>query len=375
MHPLVPQRLAMTIVLSLAIASPVTAAPIGGEQQGSLPAPAAWEALEKGDAAKAAAIFREALDRSPRNAALHFGAGYAAHVLGRRDAALSALRKAIEIDPEFVSALYLLAQVAYASGDLDLAVRSLEKGVKLRPGDAEAVRQLEAWRRESNLHRGFAERPGARFNILFEGATDKATSDRVAAVLESGYWTIGRALNSYPGEALAVLLYTNQQFKDITRAPDWSVGRFDGRIRLAVGGALRTPRALDRVVTHELVHAMITHAAPRGVPAWVHEGLASYFESPDHSWATRTLRTTRVVIALQDLENGFGGLDGATALVAYAESLVAAELLVERLGPNIGLFLQMLGSGHTVDQALSTLNVRPEVFHAEFRRRVGIPHP
>jgi tetratricopeptide (TPR) repeat protein len=351
------------------------AEPAAEGQRESMPAPAAWEALEKGDAAKAASIFREALDRSPRNAALHYGAGYAAHALGRRDAAIASLRKAVEIDPEFAQALYLLAQVAYQGGDLDLAVRSLEKGTRLRPADRAAARQLEEWRKEASLHRGFTERPGVRFNILFEGSFDKAISDRVAAVLESAYWTVGRTFNTYPSEALTVLLYTNQQFKDVTRAPEWSVGRFDGRIRLAVAGALRTPQKLDQVVTHELVHAVISHAAPRGVPAWVHEGLASYFESTDHSWATRTLRTTRVVIPLEDLQEGFGGLNGPMALVAYAESLVAAQLLVERLGPNLGLFLQMLGTGHTADQALSTLNVRPETFHADFRKRVGIPNP
>ncbi len=335
------------------------------------PAPAAWEALEKGDPGKAAAIFREALDRSPRNAALHFGAGYAAHLLGRRDAALSSLRKAVEIDPGFASAFFLLAQVAYQSGDLDLALRSLEKGLKLQP-DPDGARQLEAWRAESSLHRGFAERPGTHFTILFEGTFDKAIGDRVAAVLESAYWRVGQAFSTYPGEALTVLLYTNKQFKAVTRAPDWSVGRFDGRIRLAVAGALRTPEALDRVLTHEFVHAVIAHAAPRGVPAWVHEGLASYFETTDHAWAARTLRASRIVIPLDDLDAGFGGLDAPTALVAYAESLVAARLLVERLGPSLGLFVQMLGTGHTVDQALSTLNVRPEEFRAEWKRRVGM---
>jgi hypothetical protein len=343
----------------------------GEPQRESLPAPAAWEALEKGDAAKAAAIFREALDRSPRNAALHYGAGYAAHLLGRRDAALSALRKAVEIDPVFASALFLLAQVAYASGDVDLAVGSLEKGLKVQP-DLDGTRQLEAWRKESSLHRGFAERPGVHFNILFEGSFDKAISDRVAGVLDAAYWRVGQSFNTYPGEALTVLLYTNKQFKDVTHAPEWSVGRFDGRIRLAVGGALRTPGALDRVVTHELVHAVIAHAAPRGVPAWVHEGLASYFESNDHGWATRALGRTRIAIPLEDLDEGFGGLDGPTALVAYAESLLAARLLVERLGPNLGLFLQMLGTGHTVDQALSTLDVQPDGFKAEWKKRVGL---
>jgi hypothetical protein len=32
----------------------------------------------------------------------------------------------------------------------------------------------------------------------------------------------------------------------------------------------------------------------------------------------------------------------------------------------------MLGSGHTVDQALSNHGVQPETFYAEWRRRVGI---
>ena len=58
--------------------------------------------------------------------------------------------------------------------------------------------------------------------------------------------------------------------------------------------------------------------------------------------------------------------------MAYAVSAVAADILVERLGPNLGVFLQMVGSGHTVDQALSTLNVRPDAFYAEWRKRVGV---
>jgi hypothetical protein len=117
---------------------------------------------------------------------------------------------------------------------------------------------------------------------------------------------------------------------------------------------------------------VIGSAAPRGVPAWVNEGLASYLESSDHSWATRLIRASDSIIPLEDLTEGFGNLDGSTALLAYAESVVAAQLLCERLGPNLGVFLQMLGGGHTVDQALSTLDVRPEAFQAEWRRRVGL---
>ena len=134
---------------------------------------------------------------------------------------------------------------------------------------------------------------------------------------------------------------------------------------------MRTPAALDRVVRHELVHAVIEHAAPRNVPAWVNEGLASILESNDRTWVKLVLDRTSEIFPLEDLSDGFGHLNGRDALVAYAESAIAAQILTERLGPNLGVFLQMMGSGHTVDQALSTLNVQPAAFYAEWRKRVG----
>jgi hypothetical protein len=80
----------------------------------------------------------------------------------------------------------------------------------------------------------------------------------------------------------------------------------------------------------------------------------------------------REVYPLQDLVGGFAHLDGAAARVAYAESAIAAEILCARLGPNLGVFLQMIGNGQTVDHALATLNVAPESFQAEFRARLGV---
>lgn len=358
------------LALCLLAAGPCTGIVIVAPQE--LPAPEAWAALERGDADKAASLFREALDRAPQNALLHFGAGYAAHLQGRRDAAIGSLKRAIEYNPRFVQALVLLAQVAYAGADLDLAIRSLEKAAALVPGEPRIQQQLDQWRGESAIHARLDERPGVRFRVLYDGASDQTIGARVAGVLERAYVNIGRTLNTYPPETLTVLLYTKRQFRDITRAPAWAGGGYDGRIRIPVAGALRTPAVLDRVVTHEYVHAVIAATAPRGVPTWVNEGLASWLEGGDRSWVARALRATDEVFPLEDLDGGFGDLDGDSALVAYAESHVAGRLLCETLGANVGTFLQMLGSGHTVDQALSTHGVQPESFRAEWRRRIGV---
>jgi hypothetical protein len=362
------------LILTFALGLPAGSEARGGAvpQERQATAADAWAALERGDAAKAAAIFRQELERRPSDPALHYGAGCAAFQLGRADAALSALRKAVELAPGFVEALTALAQVAYSGGDIDLAIRSMEKAATLNPRDGRLAQQLERWRRESSVHNTLAERPGVRFRILYEGTTQQTIGDRVAGVLETAYWRIGKALNSYPSETLTVILYTNRQFQDITKAPAWAGGNFDGRIRVAVGGALRTPAALDRVVTHELVHAVVATAAPRNVPAWINEGLASHLDSSDHAWARSVIRAAGTVFPLDDLAGGFGGLDGESALVAYAESAIAAGILCEKLGPNLGVFLQMMGNGDALDTTLLALGVPPESFHAEWRRRVGL---
>jgi tetratricopeptide (TPR) repeat protein len=369
--PSAPMRLAAAFAASLVFALVSQAVEAAAFSQ-DLPAPEAWAALERGDGEKAAAIFREELERSPGNAALNYGAGYAAFTLGRTDAAISYLKHAIESNPRFVQAMVLLSQIAYQAADLDLAVATLEKAATIAPRDRSIAQQLERWRGEAALHNRFEARSTARFKVLFEGAEEKVIGERVVSILESAYWRIGKTMNTYPSETLSVMLYTNRQFQDITRAPAWAGGGYDGRIRLPVGGALRSPRTLERVVTHEFVHAVIHNAAGTSAPAWVNEGLASYMESTDRAWVQGVLQRADGRISIEDLSEGFGQFDGGTALVAYAESLIAGQLLCERLASNLGSFLQMLGSGHTVDQALSMHNVRPDQFYAEWRRRIGM---
>jgi tetratricopeptide (TPR) repeat protein len=334
-------------------------------------APEAWSALESHDAERAASLFNQELKARPRDPVLHFGAGSAAYALGQKKSALSSLRRAVDLDPEFAEALALLGQVAYERGDSALALRSIEKASALRPRDASLKELLNRWRRESAVHDSYLEKPAEHFRILYEGGPQRSIGDRVAQVLEREYSRIGNVLNSFPAEPLTVILYTNREFHDITRSPAWATGNYDGRIRIAVGGTIQA-RELDRVATHELVHAIVASAAPRRIPAWLNEGLASYLESTDQGWARGVVRGATTVVPLEALANGFQGLDEQAALVAYAESAIAAEILCAQLGPKIGAFLKEVGNGRSVDQALLEFQVQPNAFHAEWRRRVGL---
>ena len=138
----------------------------------------------------------------------------------------------------------------------------------------------------------------------------------------------------------------------MTGAPEWSDGSFDTRIRIPVRGALRTTARFDRVLVHELVHAMIASLADRGVPAWLHEGLAVNLEPGDVDGAEERLMALKLFVPLEYLQSGFGRFNGAQARVAYDVSTVAARAVMARLGPRVGLLLGELGRGAEFAQAV-----------------------
>ena len=334
-------------------------------------APEGWAALSKREPDRAAAIFAAALDQHPRDALLHFGAGAAAQVQGRSKAALTSLRTAVEIDPDLDEAQELLGRVAYGLGDTTLAIRSMEQAAARRPRDRALAELLDRWKSESKAHRAYIEKPAEHFRILYEGSTQQQIGARVSQVLESEYSRITTILNATPASPITVVLDTEQAFHDITRSPDWAAGHYDGRIRVAVGGTY-APGDLDRIVTHELVHAAVASAAPRHVPAWLNEGLATYLESSHRAWIPEVLRKASQVHTLDALDRSFAGFDEQSALVAYAQSATAVDILHGRLGSNIGAFLKLVGNGASLDRALLEFQFQPDAFHAEWRRRVGL---
>jgi tetratricopeptide (TPR) repeat protein len=289
-----------------------------------------WRLLESGDAARAGRAFAAALETEPDHPVLLFGAAAAAHLQGRAKEATSRLRQALEIAPDLTPASMLLGQIEYSNGDVSKAIATYEKALMHAPDDPKLTSRLNAWRADAEANRGFVERRVDRFRVMFQGHVDKALATRATDLLESEFWRIGKALGAYPSEPVVVMLYTEKQFRDVTLAPEWSGGVYDGRIRVPAAGAAQSPQLFARVLVHELTHAMIANLAPRGIPAWLHEGLAQHFEGDDPAAALRRLKAAGVVIPLRYLEGGFTRLSAEQAMVAYDESLVVVDALLRR---------------------------------------------
>jgi hypothetical protein len=227
--------------------------------------------------------------------------------------------------------------------------------------------ELDAWRHDADLHRKFEERRDDRFRVMFEGRAEESLAADATRVLNSAFWRIGEKLGEYPPDTIVAILYTEQQFRDITRAPDWSDGEFDGRIRIPVAGAHADPGRFEHVLTHELTHAMITGIAPRGVPAWLHEGLAQYFEGADASAARRRVRAQDRRAPLAALEGTFTRFNAADAQLAYDESLLAVSAMFDRPGFGWGRLLHAAGSAGSFEHTLESFGFSYADLEAGFR--------
>jgi tetratricopeptide (TPR) repeat protein len=348
----------------LAFAICLLAAPVAG--QSVTPVESGVLALQAGDFDKAASIFADALRRTPNDPSLHMGAGVAAHMRGRDDEARKSLTRALELEPRLTQASLLLGEIAYGQGDVDLAIRIYEQASKYAPTSVPLRDGLKAMRDEAAKVR----RVDGRFSIAFDGPVEARLADHASAVLDAAYRRIANAMGAYPSQRVEVIFYTLQQFRDVTGAPEWAGGSFDTRIRIAVQGALANPVTFDRVLTHELVHAMIAGVAGRGVPAWLHEGLASYFEPVDLARAEQRWRASLVLIPLDQLRDGFARFGDREALAAYDQSVVAASVLMDRFGSKIALLLYDLDRGTDFAQALTRLGFAYADFEAELKRRL-----
>jgi tetratricopeptide (TPR) repeat protein len=265
----------------------------------------------------------------------------------RRDAdAKDEFERALALDPKLTQARALLGQIQYRMGDAPGAIRTYDTLLTVTPDDREAQALADKWRREVELHDRMRQAIGSHFTVSFEGPAEADLAKEALDVLDRAYWRVGELLGTYPTDPVPVVLYTTEQFRDVTRSPTWAAGAYDGTIRVPMRGALENPKELDRVLSHEFVHALIRSLASRGVPTWLNEGLATALESGDLDWAEKTMQHVSGPVPLRALQSGFGKLSGDQAQLAYAASALAARRLIEEAGGfAVANLLRDLGDG------------------------------
>jgi hypothetical protein len=139
-----------------------------------------------------------------------------------------------------------------------------------------------------------------------------------------------------------------------------TVGFFDGRIHVA--SAAHPAGEMRSLLFHEFTHAVFAERSGGDRPFWLNEGLAELAERASRgergiSRSERALLRQRIDagewIALERLAPGFGGLDEASARIAYLESTAAAAWVESHAGAaGMGALLDAIAAGHDFDAAL-----------------------
>ena len=212
---------------------------------------------------------------------------------------------------------------------------------------------LDRWRREFDLQLQMRQTYSDHFAVSFEGPAEEPLAAQAVQALTRAFDRICGVLNTYPTTTIPIVLYTTSQFTDITRAPSWAAGAYDGTIRVPMRGALDNADELDRVLAHEFTHALVHTLSRSAVPTWLNEGLATALESEGLDWAETAVRRSKPV-PLAALRRSFGQFTGAQAQLAYATSALAVRrMLQDAGGVAVANLIRDLGDGADFDAAFT----------------------
>src|SRR5271157_935090 len=321
---------------------------------------------DHGNFPQAKRYYESALRLQPDNSTLLIY--YAATLMrtGHASEALSYAQHAASIAPNSADAVAMLGFVQFASDHTPDAIRSWKKSLALRP-DAIVSQYLARAERESSAESDFSQRESSHFNLHFEGKDTSETFRRdLLATLDSDYDDLVRDLGYSPHNNIAVTLYTQQAFFDVTRAPSWSGAINDGKLRIPVSGVAGVTPELARVLKHELTHSFVSQMSGNRCPTWLNEGIAQMEEGKSSAANGRQLSHLFAAgneIPFNVLEGSFMSFSAPEATAAYAESLAAAEYIRDAYGMSeITRILELLSQGSSIEAALRA------TVHSDYRQ-------
>lgn len=236
------------------------------------------------------------------------------------------------------AAAYLaLGMESYKKDDLKMALSHFKEALRLEPENSTVQQLVARISREAKVEDSFNNKEGSHFNVRYEGGESAVAGHLVAIILEEAYQKVGTDLGFYPEDSITTILYSAEQFMDVTRAPAWSGGIYDGKIRIPVGGLRERTDVLEKVLFHEFTHAVVHRMGGGRVPTWLNEGIAQYEEGnlSDREETFRSLASAGSLIPLKGLEGSFMGLNQEQAILAYGEGLSAAKYIMDEYGSGI----------------------------------------
>ena len=315
---------------------------------------AAQARLKNGDTEQAMDHYRRALSFAPAHTDLLLQLSYLHLRRGEYTAAGECLERARRASPDSPEVAKLTGWAYYGQNRTEQAVEEWQRASRLRP-DAEVQRALEKAQQELSVEEKYGAGESRHFVLRYHGGAAPELAKEVLRNLEEHFRALESELNFTPAEAIGVILYTNQGFADITRAPAWVGAINDGRIRVPVQGLSSMTSELSRVLRHELAHSFVQMKTGGKAPVWLHEGIAQWLEgarSGEYAALLVTAYERKASVPLKVLEGSWMKFPDHLAGYAYSWSLAVVEYVIASNGiRDIERLLDQVAAGSPTEAA------------------------
>jgi tetratricopeptide (TPR) repeat protein len=315
--------------------------------------------LLKGDAQSARRSLQQALAYDKRNLMTLLNLSILLYQAAEYRGAEELLLEVIRNDSRNRYGHYLLGEVYYAQDKLREAIATWKTALQL--GEDPAIsNRLKKAEEEAGAHDELGVLQSAHFILRYDRkVSDYRLGQEILDSLERAYRQLAYELPSYAPATVTVILYADQAYFDITRAPRWSGAIFDGKVRLPVKGLSAVTPQLNNILSHELTHSFVNSLAGNSCPTWLNEGLAQLHEgrSPEeHRKLLSQLQSGNQLIPLTSLKSSFLELPDDAAEMAYLEGLSATEYLIAHNGKKaVGALLDLLHQNYNFERALRSV--------------------
>jgi predicted negative regulator of RcsB-dependent stress response len=302
---------------------------------------------------------REALAFSPDNTSLLLNLAILYLRNSQFTLALGPLEHARGVTPDSAPLAADIAKLmgwAYSgSNKPDRAIEEWKRAEQLRP-DAEVERALEKAERDKSEEQDYREGETAHFSLKYYGGANPDLAREILRNLEDDFTDLESQLEYTPPEQIAVILYTEQAFADITRAPGWVGALNDGRLRIPVQGLTSVTPDLAHVLKHELTHSFVGQKTHGRAPTWVQEGIAQWMEGKRSGYAASALlqaASQGALPNLHSLEGSWMGMPSNTVAFAYPWSLAVIESVLQAGDMNdIDRLLDRIATSSSTEEAV-----------------------
>jgi len=316
---------------------------------------AAQYLVGKGDTDAAIQQYRQALVFAPQNVGLLLNLAVLYLRESQFTTALDPLERARRAAPDSADVAKLMGWAYYGANKIDQAIEEWQRSERLRP-DPEVEQALEKARRDKSEEDSYREGETVHFDLKYYGGAAPDLARGILRTLEDDFRDLESQLDYTPPERIAVILYTEQAFADITRAPGWVGALNDGRLRIPVQGLTSVTPELAHVLKHELTHSFVGQKSHNRAPTWLQEGVAQWMEGRRSSGDAGALINAAgqgMVPQLGAMGGSWMGLSGNAAAFAYAWSLAVVESIIDAGGvSDISRLLDRIATTSSTEVAL-----------------------